>query len=79
MTGPTPAGAGSTCSAAKGLSRTAAYPRWRGEHKARFDGCGMVGGLPPLARGALVCGLALAAFPWPTPAGAGSTRRLDAA
>ena len=73
--GPTPAGAGSTCSRLTPSPELGAYPRWRGEHFGFLLGLGLVIGLPPLARGARLQGCADCVAGGPTPAGAGSTRR----
>ncbi len=46
-----PAGAGNTTPATCFASRSAVYPRWRGEHKARNFYSALDPGLSPLARG----------------------------
>ena len=76
---PTPAGAGST--RRPGLVRTpcTAYPRWRGEHSNRACSAAMIGGLPPLARGARRRPRRRRPAAGPTPAGAGSTACLGSA
>ena len=73
VTGPTPAGAGSTADQITERSRGRAYPRWRGEHRQPRPRQRRHRGLPPLARGAPVAYAAEQHVYRPTPAGAGST------
>ncbi len=72
-----PAGAGNTTPATCFASRSAVYPRWRGEHKARNFYSALDPGLSPLARGTQ-CGrfrgIVRRRF---IPAGAGNTTNRD--
>ena len=74
-----PAGAGNTTPATCFASRSAVYPRWRGEHvianRGEINRCG----LSPLARGTPNW-ISLNAAAWRfIPAGAGNTRRVTCA
>ena len=73
ITGPTPAGAGSTSMRVRMATAMRAYPRWRGEHTWPVMALTCGRGLPPLARGAQSGVSPRAAGFRPTPAGAGST------
>ncbi len=48
-----PAGAGNTMKSHSLLSKSAVYPRWRGEHVLPSYPAGAAAGLSPLARGTL--------------------------
>ena len=68
-----PAGARNTTPATCFASRSAVYPRWRGEHYASHLLRQPFGGLSPLARGTQLSRARNCAGYWFIPAGAGNT------
>ncbi len=72
-----PAGAGNTTPATCFASRSAVYPRWRGEHKARNFYSALDPGLSPLARGTLTVAPLRVGDGRFIPAGAGNTTNRD--
>ena len=68
-----PAGAGNTMKSHSLLSKSAVYPRWRGEHVLPSYPAGAAAGLSPLARGTRLNDVASAMATRFIPAGAGNT------